>query len=90
MLELFTKSDEYLSMIAKKVDDQPEYKALLRNFDDALSGLGINVKGLNPVEGTATTLAYTARDMAYKVGFEDGVRFILNCAAGGASNASVR
>ena len=85
MLDLFMTTETYYTMVESKVDEQPKFKALLREFDGALGKAKLSKDEYDEIDNAAIVLAYTARDMAYKAGFEDGVRFIMDC-AGGRSN----
>ncbi len=79
MLDDYMKSNEYSDMIEKTVDRNKKMVALGKKFHNALDKLGLDFKDYNSVDCAFSEASCMERDLAYKTGFQDGVKHITEC-----------
>ena len=84
MLEAYMKSDEYLNMIEKAVDATNEYQSQDEKFEKILSEYCTDPIAYDVVDSAVSLLMMSARELAYKKGFQDAVKLIIST-VGGAS-----
>lgn len=63
MLSNYMKSNEYYEMIEKAVDSKKVFKAVGKEFDNALNKLGLDIKTHDSIEGPAILMMCAARTL---------------------------
>ena len=79
MLEKYMESDQYYEMIEEIVEENEEFKKVHDEFSRALDNLNLDRKNYDTIDHPAIGMMTEARDIAYKKGFQDGVRLIMEC-----------
>ena len=82
MLSRYMQSNEYSEDIEAVVDENPEFKEKEKEFLEAVKSLNLNVKTIDLIDRAAVFMMITARDLAYRKGFHDGVNTIVECTSG--------
>ena len=83
MLNKYMKSNEYYEEIEKAVDANPEYKAQEKVYLNSLESLNLGKEAYNSIDASATLMMASARELAYKKGFHDGVKLVADCMSTG-------
>ena len=83
MLNEYMKSQQYSDMIDGIEDGDERYEAHQKEYLDALERLNLDLKTVDSIDSPATLMMIAAKDAAYKKGFQDGVRLIMECMSSG-------
>lgn len=85
MLNEYMNSDEYCDMIDHVTDESKKYKANEKDYLDELEKLNLDKDTYYSIDTAVTFMVCATKDAAYKKGFQDGVRLIMECMSSGNS-----
>jgi hypothetical protein len=81
MLNNYMKSYEFDEEMERTVNNTPEIRAKEKIFSELLDGLNLDIKTYDSIDDAAIQMMISARELAYKKGFQAGVSLIVGCTA---------